>query len=197
VADRDGWMESLGEVGTALQTWRDGLIADLGGEGAVSAQQRAIVQLATRTYLLLESVDRWLLQQPSLVNKSKRQLFPVVLQRQQLADALARYMSALGLERRARPVHDLDSYIVQRYTGEDAGPGHDGRSADPTATGAAEAGGTTPAQEAAHADAQHRPASFLGSEADAGVTEVPGDPLHAPPATAWDTEAPRTGETLR
>ncbi len=78
-------------MGEALRAWRADLVADLGGEEAVSTQERAIVDLAIKTYLLLESVDRWLLQQPSLVNKSRRQLFPVVLQRQQLADALARY----------------------------------------------------------------------------------------------------------
>jgi len=60
------------------------------------------MELAVKTYLLLESVDRWLLQQPSLVNKSRRQLFPVILQRQQLADALARYMGQLRLPGRYR-----------------------------------------------------------------------------------------------
>jgi len=50
----------------------------------------SIVDLATKTYVLLASVDRFLLEQGSLVNKSKRQLFPVVLQRQTSADALAR-----------------------------------------------------------------------------------------------------------
>ena len=64
---------------------------------------------------MLESVDRWLLQQPSLVNKSRRQLFPVVLQRQQLADALARYMTTLGLERRARPMETLATHIEEKY----------------------------------------------------------------------------------
>ncbi len=92
------WLESLGEVGVALKACKADLIADLGG--VVSVQEVAVIDLATRTRLMLESVDRWLLQQPSLVNKSRRQLFPVVLQRQQLADSLARYMTTLGLERR-------------------------------------------------------------------------------------------------
>lgn len=119
VSDREGWLEGLGEVGEALKAWRADLVADLGGEEAVSAQERAVVELATRTHLLLESVDRWLLSQPSLVNKSRRQLFPVVLQRQQLADALARYMTQLGLKRRARPVPSLQEYLATRYGKED------------------------------------------------------------------------------
>ncbi len=107
VSGQEGWLESLGDVGEALKVWRADLVADLGGEGAISTQERAVIELATRTQLLLESIDRWLLEQPSLVNKSRRQLFPVVLQRQQLADALARYMAQLGLKSRTKPVPAL------------------------------------------------------------------------------------------
>jgi len=79
----------------ALMRWRGSLIADLGGEQSVSAQQLAIVELATRTRLYVDSVDAWIVGQPSLVNARKRSLHPVVLQRQQLADSLARYMQIL------------------------------------------------------------------------------------------------------
>lgn len=120
VGEHEGWLESLGEVGEALKAWKTDLVADLGGEETVSAQERAVVELAVKTYLLLESVDRWLLGQSSLVNKSRRQLFPVVLQRQQLADALARYMTALGLKRRAKPVPALGDYLKTRYGQEDS-----------------------------------------------------------------------------
>jgi hypothetical protein len=34
-----------------------------------------------RTKLLLDSVDAWLLRQPSIIDKRTRQLFPVVQQR--------------------------------------------------------------------------------------------------------------------
>ncbi|MFQ5947021.1 MAG: hypothetical protein ACE5NC_12380 [Anaerolineae bacterium] len=119
VAERENWLESLGDVGDALKAWKADLVSDLGGEEAVSTQELAVVELAVKTHLLLESVDRWLLEQPSLVNKSRRQLFPVVLQRQQLADALARYMGQLGLKRRARPVPSLQEYIAgTREVGE-------------------------------------------------------------------------------
>lgn len=55
----------------------------------------------------------FLLEQPSLVNKSKRQLFPVVLQRQTLADALSRYMQQLGLKRRAKAAQSLGDLLAQ------------------------------------------------------------------------------------
>ena len=115
VSDREGWLESLGEVGEALKAWKADLVADLGGAEAVSTQERAIIELAVKTYLMLESVDRFLLSQPSLVNKSRRQLFPAVLQRQQLADALARYMTALVLKRRVKQGPDLKTYLAERY----------------------------------------------------------------------------------
>jgi hypothetical protein len=111
---RSAWLDGLGEAGEALRQWRAALVADLGGEEATSAMQRAVLDMAAKTYLFLESVDRFLLTQESLVNKSRRQLFPVVLQRQQLADALARYMGQLGLARRARELPTLASYIARK-----------------------------------------------------------------------------------
>jgi len=95
------------KVGKALEAWRGELIADLGGQDTISAQQQTLIELAVRTKLLVDSIDAWLLQQGSLVNARKRTVYPVVLQRQQLADGLARYLSQLGLERRAKPAKSL------------------------------------------------------------------------------------------
>jgi hypothetical protein len=39
---------------------------------------------------------------PSLVKQTTRQLFPIVLQRQQLADAQVRYLNTLGLARKVK-----------------------------------------------------------------------------------------------
>ena len=101
-------------VGRALATWKDDLVADLGGHEAVSTQQHALIELAVRSKLMLDSIDAWLLVQPSLVNKRKRALLPVVRERTQLADALARYLSALGLERRSKPERSLQDYLAER-----------------------------------------------------------------------------------
>lgn len=104
-------------VAKALSQWRAELINDLGGREAISTQQAAIVDLATKTKLLLDSVDSWLLVQPSLVDKRRRAILPVVRERQQLADALARYMSTLGLERRQAPARSLAEYLEDKYGG--------------------------------------------------------------------------------
>ena len=98
-------------VGKALMAWRGELVADLGGPEELSTQQLAIVDIAVRTKLLLDSVDAWLLRQPSIIDKRRRQLFPVVQQRTALADALARYLGSLGLARVAKQMPRLSDYL--------------------------------------------------------------------------------------
>ncbi|SRR5258706_12422494 len=90
-------------VGRALTQWRRELIADLGGEENISAQQRTLVDLASTSKLLLGSIDAWLLTQPTLFTRNKT-LLPVIRERQIIADGLARYLAQLGLERRAKHI---------------------------------------------------------------------------------------------
>lgn len=111
IGNQDGWVESLGDVGEALKAWKQAIIEDLGGEHEVSAMELSVIELATKTHLLLASVDRFLLGQKSLINKSKRQLFPIVVQRQVLADALSAYMKQLGMKKKAKPVLSLSDYL--------------------------------------------------------------------------------------
>jgi hypothetical protein len=97
----------------ALVAWRRELFTDLGGEDACSAQKKAIIEIATRTRLYIESLDAWILEQRSLVNYKRKAILPVVLQRQTLADAFARYMAQLGLERKQKPVPTLKDFILE------------------------------------------------------------------------------------
>jgi len=99
----------------ALLGWRRDLVEDLGGEAAVSAQQMALVEAAVRTRLYVDALDAWILEHGSLVNARRRSLHPVVRERQQLVDSLARLLQALGLERRKKPPLDLMSYLRGRY----------------------------------------------------------------------------------
>jgi hypothetical protein len=99
-------------TGKALAKWRMDLIRDLGSD--ISTQQSALVDLAVKSKLLLDSIDTWLLVQPSLINARKRSLLPVVRERQTLADGLARYLAQLGLERRTKEV-SLQDYVNQKY----------------------------------------------------------------------------------
>ena len=74
---------------------------DMGGESNVSIQQRTLIDIAAKQKLLLDSFDAWLLTR-SIIDKPKNALIPVVQQRQQIADSLARYLGQLGLERRSK-----------------------------------------------------------------------------------------------
>ena len=65
-----------------LLDWRQELFADLGGENAVSAQQKALVDMAARTRLYIDHADAYLLEQHSLVNRKRRSLIPLVKERQ-------------------------------------------------------------------------------------------------------------------
>jgi hypothetical protein len=90
------------EVGQLIAERRADLLADLGDEP--STAQRALVELALRTWVLLDSCDAFLLQLPSIVDKRHRRAWQIVLDRQRLAASLEATLCRLGLERRAREV---------------------------------------------------------------------------------------------
>src|SRR2546422_10923385 len=106
-------------LGRALHEWRASLIADLGGEEAVSTQQLALVDLAVRTKLLADSVDAYVLAMPSPVNRQRRCLHPVVRERQALVGQLQSILRDLGLERRQKPAMDLGAYLAAKARGGD------------------------------------------------------------------------------
>jgi hypothetical protein len=103
-------------VGKALASWCADLAGDLGGIETLSTAQKSLIEQAATTRLILDSIDGWLAKQPSLIDRRKRALLPVVRERQSLADALVRYLTALGLERKARDVTDLASYLAKKPT---------------------------------------------------------------------------------
>jgi hypothetical protein len=101
-------------VGKALASWCADLAGDLGGIETLSTAQKSLIEQAATTRLILDSIDGWLAKQPSLIDRRKRALLPVVRERQSLADALARYLTALGLERKAKNLDTLESYVNRR-----------------------------------------------------------------------------------
>jgi len=89
-----------------VKRWKADLSADLGGD--LTRAQQTLVELAAQTWVMVVSLDDWLLRQASLVTR-KRTVLPVLLQRQQLADSLARM-----LERRARDATDIVAQLAGR-----------------------------------------------------------------------------------
>jgi hypothetical protein len=132
-----GW-SSIDMRSTAAQqaiSWRDELITALGGDDAITPQRRALVDSAARTQLFLGHIDAFLVQQPSIINQRKKCVFPLVKERQVLADSLARLLAQIGLERIPKPVGTLQDYIEKYSEGEtheksdDDPPADDGSSA--------------------------------------------------------------------
>src|SRR5262245_35542738 len=74
-------------VAVAARRFKADVTRDLGGN--LTRSQEAAVELAAQTWLVVGALDDWLSRQPSLVTR-RRQLLPVVMQRQALADSLVR-----------------------------------------------------------------------------------------------------------
>ena len=115
-------LDGRSRVSQALDELRTALVNDLGGPEAISKQQDIIIGLALRTHLLLESLDAFIFTMSSPVNKRKRSLYPVVRERQHLADSLAKYMAQLGLEKRPKPVPTLAEYLASDEANEEQKP---------------------------------------------------------------------------
>jgi len=98
--------------------FRSELLSALGGEADLSPQRRRLVDLAARASLLVDHVDAWLFEQRSLINARARTLLPVLVQRQALADHLARLLDRLGLDRVPQRVPTLTEYLARRRDGE-------------------------------------------------------------------------------
>lgn len=89
------------------------LLEALGGAAAVSPQEAFTCRLAARSMLLLEQVEGYIQAPDGLghpINRGKRALFPIVQQRQALADSLLKQLQAIGLERRATRAPTLAEY---------------------------------------------------------------------------------------
>src|SRR5437899_716970 len=130
--------------------FRDELVAALGGETELSPQRRKLVDLAARATLYLDHIDGWLAAQSSLINQRSRSVLPVLVQRQGLADHLARLLDKLGLDRVPRRVKSLNEYLAEKYTDSTAhgsGAGiasdHDRRGDVPEGTVAGEGAGSS------------------------------------------------------
>jgi hypothetical protein len=96
----------------ALQEWRVELERDLGND--LSAQQRCLVELVTRTRLYLDFVDGYILTLDSVVVRRRKTVIPILLQRMALSDSLARLLTQLGLQRKMPRTPSLQEYLASK-----------------------------------------------------------------------------------
>jgi len=118
-------------LGRVLREWRESLVADLGGPDGVTTQQLALVDMAVRSKLLVDSVDAYVLAMESPVNKRRRCLYPVVKERQALVSQLQSLLRDLGLERRAKAPLDLSTYLATKGGRNARGPETGGGGSNP------------------------------------------------------------------
>jgi hypothetical protein len=97
-------------VAAALQAIED----DFGGGTALSAQERVIIANFGRRLKDLFKIDTYLDTLSSIANRRTRTLWPVVLQKHLILDAIRHDLESLSLERRAREIPTLASYLEAR-----------------------------------------------------------------------------------
>ena len=101
-------------LGRALTGWKADVVRDLGGLDNLSAQQLSLLDVLTRTKVMLDGVDNFILSQRSLVNRRKKALLPIVRERAALVDSFAKHLQALGLQKRQLPEVDLKTYLAEK-----------------------------------------------------------------------------------
>jgi hypothetical protein len=111
-------LDGRSKIAVAVRAWKNDIRQDLGGD--LSRAQETLLEAAAQAWVILGSLDDWIARQPSLVTR-KRQLVPVVMQRMQIAEGLARHLERLGLERRAKDVDLVDEIAALRRQQEAAG----------------------------------------------------------------------------
>ncbi len=92
---------------------RADLLADIGGAGRVTAQQRWLADEASFLRLELAYVRTFLADNPP-ISRKKRAAHPILKDYIGLVNALRSILSDLGLERRVRDVETLDMYLSRR-----------------------------------------------------------------------------------
>jgi hypothetical protein len=98
-AHGEAWIEALGPLGAPLQQWVDGVIDSFGGETRITPQKKSAIILAAKSLLICEAVDRYLFNLPSIINRSRREVFSIVLQRKELVSAFGRQLADIGMNK--------------------------------------------------------------------------------------------------
>jgi len=102
-------LDGRSALSQSIAKYRAELLSSLGGSENLSAMELTILETCSRDWILLQSIDAYILQTGAF-NKKRRQAYPLTVQRMQIADSLTRRLQALGLQRRAKQV-SLSDYL--------------------------------------------------------------------------------------
>lgn len=87
------------------------LIDALGGTEQLTPQKRVLLDEAVLTKLMLDSVNAWIVAQPTLINKRNKTIIAAVKDRSSLVSVLRTLLGDLGLERKAKVIPSLAEYL--------------------------------------------------------------------------------------
>ena len=118
------------DVAEVFQSLYDEIVSDLGGAEDLSAMAKALIRATTCTILQLQYIDAWIASRPDIINNLRSTLIPIVKQRQGVARTLAMQLNVLGLERRAKNVDTLESYLARAAAAVPATPATDAEVVD-------------------------------------------------------------------
>jgi len=107
-------LDGRSAIAVAVRRWKEDVRRDLGGD--LTRAQETLLEAAAQAWVILSSLDDWIARQPSLVTR-KRALLPIVMQRMQIAEGLAKHLERLGPERKARDPGTLESYLAEKARG--------------------------------------------------------------------------------
>jgi hypothetical protein len=101
-------------AGKGLVEWKEQLVSALGGSDAITPQRAALIDLACRTKLYIDCLDRFLLAQETVVNRRKKSVIPALRERMQLVDGFARLLGQIGLDRREKDLGGLPPAWIEK-----------------------------------------------------------------------------------
>ena len=90
-------LDGRSALAVAVRNWKADVRRDLGGD--LTRAQETILESAAQAWVIVSSLDDYIARQPSLVTK-KRAVLPVVVQRMQIAEGLARNLARSAPARR-------------------------------------------------------------------------------------------------
>lgn len=110
-----GALDGRTRIAREVAEWRDALVADLGGEQAVSTQQLGVVEQACRIRVIIDVMDSWLFGGDGRILNEKGRPHDLLATRRRYASVLLDILRALGLERRRPLPEDLTAYVEREY----------------------------------------------------------------------------------
>src|SRR5262249_2856342 len=82
-----------------VREWQAAITADLGGPEQLSAQKRALIDILSRSPLVLNHIDSFMMEQRSLINRKRKAIIPIVRDRQVIVDGIARLVAQIGSDK--------------------------------------------------------------------------------------------------